>query len=144
MRYLFLLLLFVSLGAQAQSSKQPFKGANTIVVQLPDSGVTAWKRVAQKLNSLGYVIKSSDKDLLTISTEQKATPNAAVYLAPTLMINGSTLELRGKYGQPSIPNSPVNIPLEFKGMKGFPAMISWDELTRIGASVGVISSYEKR
>lgn len=125
-RLLLLVLLCVfAVSASLAQSAAPFKGANVLYIQTPDSAVVAWKKLAGVLTSAGYGIKSSDKDLLTLTTESSPGKRGeqVVLLA---VVRDKSIQLRGTYSLPgALPGSAV---ISLRGMKGSPSFTAWERL----------------
>lgn len=129
-------LLLFSAPVFAQSG--PVKGANQIQVQLPDSGVVAWKRVAQVLSSRGYGIKASDKDLLTISTDARRIKRAGD-VTLSAAVQGTRVILSGGFSNGVGATSER---IAYRGMKGSPFMAAWEELEAVSRELGGTSTYK--
>ncbi|WP_046242657.1 hypothetical protein [Hymenobacter terrenus] len=135
------LLLFIVGSTRAQTSAKPFKGANTILVQLPDSGVAAWKAAAKVLLSKGYTIKNSDKELLTLSTESKSISRAGDVILSS-NVSAHQVVFRGIFNTHTLNDVPMQIVM--RGMVGSPFMIAWNELEVVAASLGGTITYAKQ
>ena len=115
--------------------------SNTIVVQLPDSGLVAWKAVSRALLSRGYAIKSSDKDLLTLTSDIKPVKRAGDVVI-SANVEGRKVFLYGTFNTHVIDETPTRI--VFRGMKGSPFMLAWDELQGVAAALGGTATYLTR
>jgi len=117
---------------------KPFKGANTIIVALPDSGLVAWEKTAAALTANGYTVKSSDKRLLTLSTESKPTPQAGD-VAVAAIVQGSKVLLTGTTGSSAAPAI-----IEYRGKKSGPALLPWEQLETVAKSLGGTTEYTRK
>ena len=96
MKDVFLLLLIFStvwISLEAQSSKEPFKKANTILIETEGDGEDAYKQWGRHLAQNGYSIDNSDDTFLTLTTGPKDTSkyNYAFILISTVMDNGTII-----------------------------------------------------
>jgi hypothetical protein len=108
-------------------ANEPFKKASVIEIHTTLTPQQAYKAVALALQDSGYGIASSDATLGTISTDAKAVKHVLTKLnasvrgdsAAVIVIQG-TLSALG-----------TNSPIIYKGMKGSPLMLAWDELETV-------------
>ncbi|WP_303311231.1 hypothetical protein [Hymenobacter sp. BT730] len=100
------ILLFLSFSSVGQTKSglvlaTPFKGANTVLVQTPDSAATALHKLGQVLAQEGYTVEKLDREVLTLV----CSPKTLVSLGhPVLVIKAtavaganSQLALTGDY-----------------------------------------------
>lgn len=66
---IFLVLIFLSVGAFAQTDTVPFHKANTIILVTKNTDSANFIQFQRELMKFDYSIKTSNKDLLTVSTE---------------------------------------------------------------------------
>lgn len=66
---IFLFFLFLSVGAIAQTDTVPFRKANTIILVTKNTDSANFIQFQRELMKFDYSIKTSNKDLLTVSTE---------------------------------------------------------------------------
>ncbi|SNR92491.1 hypothetical protein [Hymenobacter mucosus] len=99
MKKLLVLSLFtLPVGAFAQTvSSQPFKKANIILIQTPDSGVVALKKIGALLVDKGFVIQKLDTDFNTLTTEPKQIKSGVTPTTLTVKVTtkGALLRLSG-------------------------------------------------
>jgi len=139
MNFVLLLPLLVALPSASLAQTVPAKGANTIAVVLPDSGIVAWKKTAQVLTMRGYSLKATDKDLLTLSTESKSTGRAGEVVIRATVI-GRTVMLGGNFTTAILNGSGTRI--TYRGMQGSPFMVAWDELQEVAKALGGALTYK--
>jgi hypothetical protein len=121
---LFLLLLPFGLFAQ---SNEPFKKANTIEVYTSLTPVQAYKALALVLQEKGYSIASSDATLSVLSTDAKALNRITTKLNASVRGDSTAvIILKGNFSAGLSPSQ-----IEYRGMKGSPFMLAWDELTAV-------------
>lgn len=120
---LFLLLLGATVTVSAQSA--PPKRANVIIITTTDSAAVAWRNIGRALAAQGFAIKSSDKDLLTVTTEPLSVGGGGV-VAVAALVKGGAIELRGSIAVPAIDNGTA--PMEYRGMEGSTYMRAWRKL----------------
>jgi hypothetical protein len=77
---LFLFVLSSAAFAQIPTVATPFKGANTVCVQTPDSAVQALRKLATILVAQGYTIAKVDTEYLTLRTDPRTTPGYSTLL----------------------------------------------------------------
>lgn len=130
--------LLATVTASAQSAQQPFKGANVILIQLPDSGAVAWQKAAGSLVRAGYVIRNADKDLLTISTEPKPDKRG-LQSSVSASVSGRTLRLAGTYVLRGLGSDAA--PIIYRGMAGSPTMLAWEQLDKAARQLGGVVTY---
>lgn len=135
-----LLAVLLALAARvAPAQAVPPAKANTIIVTLPDSGQVAWRRIAQALIDRGYSIKNSDKDLLLLTTEGKQTGRAgAITVSVSLKGNQATVratQFLGSFGMMQV---------DYRGMKGSPNLLGWQELEAAAKAFGGTLAYTRR
>ena len=94
-------LLVASVCATAQTTPAPFKGANIILIQTPDSANVALKKMASAFVVSGFVPEKLDTELRYLTTRPKTfgktTPAVFAYkvLARRTPGGGTTLEITG-------------------------------------------------
>lgn len=108
--------------AGTQAIATPIKRANVIIITTTDSAHVAWQTIGRVLASQGFAIKSSDKDLLTVSTEPVAVGEGG-QVAVNAFVRGNTIELRGNMAVPMLGTGVM--PMEYRGMAGSTFMRSW-------------------
>ena len=139
MNSVLLLPLLVALPSVSLAQTVPAKGANTVAVMLPDSGIVAWKKTAQVLTMRGYGMKATDKDLLTLSTDSKPAGRAGEVVIRATVI-GRTVMLGGNFNTGIINTSGSRI--TYRGMQGSPFMIAWEELNDVAKALGGTLTYK--
>ena len=139
MNSVLLLSLLVALPFVSLAQTVPAKGANTIAVMLPDSGIVAWKKTAQMLTMRGYGLKATDKDLLTLSTDGKPAGRAGEVVIRATVI-GRTVMLGGNFNTGIINTSGSRI--TYRGMQGSPFMSAWEELNDVAKALGGTLTYK--
>ena len=139
MKSVLLLPLLVALPSVSLAQTVPAKGANTIAVVLPDSGIVVWKKTAQVLTMRGYSLKATDKDLLTLSTESKSTGRAGEVVIRATVIR-RTVMLGGNFTTAILDGSGARI--TYRGMQGSPFMVAWNELQEVAKALGGALTYK--
>jgi hypothetical protein len=107
---------------------EPFKKATVIEIHTTLTPQQAYKSVAEALQDSGYGIASSDAVLLSISTNEKADRNITSHL--NITVRGDSLAvvvLKGTFTLSGFGTSPI----EYRGMKGSPVMLAWDQLEAV-------------
>ena len=131
-------LLFAA-GAYAQEVP---KKANTILITVADSGDTAWKNTAKILVEQGFVIKNSDGELGTLSTEPKSLKGRAI-ISLSVLAQGHIITLTGQMVVPGL--SSLASPVDYRGMSGSPALLAWQKMQQVAeAYAGGKVQYVKR
>lgn len=101
-----LLLLLLSFSSVGQTTSgmiltTPFKGANTILVQTPDSAATALYKLGQVFVQQGYTIEKLDQEALTLVCAPKtfvSLGNPVLVIKATAVAGtNSQLALTGDY-----------------------------------------------
>jgi hypothetical protein len=98
--------LSFSVCASAQTAASPFKGANIILIQTPDSASAALKKMAGAFLLAGFVPDKLDTELGYLTTQPKSfgqmTPAVFTYkvVARANPPGGAILELSGEYTVP--------------------------------------------
>lgn len=83
-----------------KESAQSFKGATTIIVQLPDSASAAYAKLLRGLLAAGYGIDKSNKQVLYVSTPPKPLKDVfGLIIESNAAANkaGSTVTFRGRF-----------------------------------------------
>jgi len=94
-------LLASSICATAQTAPAPFKGANIILIQTPDSANVALKKMASAFVVSGFMPEKLDTELHSLTTQPKTfgktTPAVFAYkvMARRTPGGGTTLEITG-------------------------------------------------
>jgi len=117
---------------------KPFKGANTIIVALPDSGVVAWEKAIANLTAQGFTIASSNQGRHTLTTQPKRTAQSGD-LAVSAVVKGNSLLLKATTS-PSDGSSTV----EYRGKKNSPALLAWQQLETVAQSLGGAREYTRQ
>ena len=97
MKHLFLLLLILPTGCfslDAQSSKEPFKKANTILIETGLDSEDAFRNWGRHLVQNGYYIDTSDDTFLSLTTGPKDTSEGethAFFLISTVTDAGTII-----------------------------------------------------
>lgn len=118
---------------------KPFKGANTIIIALPDSGLAAWDKTSTTLAQQGFIMKASAPPL-TLATEPKVTVQAG-NIAISAQVQGSNVLLRGTS---SAANSASPAPIEYRGRKGKATLLAWDQLDAVAKALGGKMEYTRQ
>jgi hypothetical protein len=109
------------------------KKANTIIISTSLSKDQLYGRITEILFENGYGILNSDKSIATITTTNKPIKAGAVKL--NFLIKDSKVSVRGDLYGISIEINGVtdNGPsiVDFRGMKGSPALNAWNEMQKI-------------
>jgi hypothetical protein len=127
MKTLLTLLCLLPVWVMGQAS-EPFKKASVIEIHTTLTPQQAYKAVALALQDSGYGIASSDATLLSISTNGKTGRNIVSNLNTS--VRGDSLAvivLRGTFILSGFDASPI----EYRGMKGSPVMLAWDQLEAV-------------
>lgn len=140
MKLLCLVAAFL-LSCTAFAQQAPLKGANTIIVTLPDSSVTAWQKVGKAFTQQGFAIKASDSQLLTLTTEPLPVGEGG-QLTASAAVEGKQVVLRGTVAVPAISRSTA--PLEYRGSKGDTRMRAWSALEKVVTALGGSVTYARR
>ena len=105
--------------AEGKEMREPFKGANTILIHTPDSAGRALVIFARSLQANGVAVERLDKELLSISTKnvlltRAAYASEASYLVTASQGPQSVLVIKGQVvGE--VLNTKVVFPAAFKG-----------------------------
>ncbi|MBC6988930.1 hypothetical protein [Hymenobacter sp. BT491] len=133
-----LAILLCSLGVRAQSvpATQPFKGANTIVIQTQDSARVALKKFAQCLIQSGNLPESAQSNMGFITS--RPTPVGNSVNTTTLTINGAvseaypaTLTLTGPITYGFMDSKPLSGKATFDGAENAPRKKAFREMERV-------------
>ncbi|WP_375437502.1 hypothetical protein [uncultured Hymenobacter sp.] len=128
------LFLLLSTTASAQTTTDgsvPFKKANAILIQTPDTGRVALRRLASLLQERGYSVDQLNYDLHSLSTKPKTVGKSGLVLSVTALYQPAGLLLRGQYQVPALNMSVPGV-AEFSGMEGGANKLSFRELETIG------------
>jgi len=125
----------------------PAKRNNTIILETPDDYATALRKMVNILSDEGYGLQTVDKDLGILTTTAKGYKGGTMLLNIQVREGDSTqVIIRGMWDGLNLEmwgvstDSKYNI--EYKGMKGGPKMIAWDEMNKVASSYkGATISY---
>jgi hypothetical protein len=118
-------------------TNEPFKKANTIVIQTNDDQPDAMQKLVTILTSQGYGIQTAAKDLGVLTTTAKGFKSGATTL--NIQVNDKQVILRGSL---FIPGISAPIPIEYKGANNSPAMRGWLEMENVAkAYAGATLNY---
>ncbi len=124
-KFLFVLLL-IPVATFAQTSTEPFKKANTIIISIQDQPEQAYKKIARILAIGGFGLANTDSDLGIITTDRKATKDLEIVLNVIVLDNG--IRLTGKY---AVAGLDGDTPIDFRSMKNSPARNAWNIMDKI-------------
>lgn len=151
---LFVCLLFAGPAFGQMMAAAPFKGANEIVVTVPDSSGAAYALMARAFATAGYQLDKADKELGIVSTRPHPAPRLNMLCAYSAMVlpsaKGSVVSIRGTSSLPGAAGvSPLltgESVINYRGMSGSPAMVAWEEMAaRLRAAFpSAVPSYVKR
>jgi hypothetical protein len=131
---LFTIIAFTNILGVAQDI--PAK-TNTIVITLSDS-LKMNEKVSKVFTSKDYTINAG-KNPNIIATGAKTLKNNT-RVSMNAQIKGAEIVLTGKI----VVAGQGNINIEYKGTKGTPIMIAWEELDKIAKAFGGKVKYEVR
>jgi hypothetical protein len=149
MKKILFILLLIPFLSSAQSQSEPFKFANTIIIQTQDSSHIALKKIAMILQESGYTISKLDKELQSLSTSMKPqTPNY-YDLAVSCYAKGSNnavIYLSGNYSlQVNYTGAIVSDMVVFKGPSFGADKLAFKEMQKVANSYpNATLKYEKR
>ncbi|GAB2958963.1 hypothetical protein GCM10027048_27680 [Hymenobacter coalescens] len=111
---------------------QPFKKANVILVQTPDSPAVALRNLARVLVQQGYTIQRLDEQMGTLRTDPRSLPKG---FSPTLTIvalatKSGTLALRGEFVIDAATLGRVSYTTEFVGMENAANKLTFREVEK--------------
>ncbi|NVO33273.1 hypothetical protein [Hymenobacter lapidiphilus] len=147
---LLIALVLASLLTQAQAAfaPLPFKGANLILIQTPDSANVALDKIGRALVARGYTIKAFDKQFHTLLTEPLQVRTGAFPTTMTVKAIGRPeggLLLSGeliadmRVLSPTSENTRVQVQQVGKGPAGYFLM-----LQQLAEALGAELHYGKR
>ena len=134
MKNLLLLFILTLVYATGYTQDIPAK-ANTITITLPDSN-TVNEKLSKILTSKDYQVKT-DKASSEISTAPKTLKNNT-RVTLNAKIKGPEVVLTGRI----VIAAQGSMPIEYKGNKGTPIMIAWEEMDKIAKALGGKVKYE--
>ena len=140
MRYRFILLILSPLFSFSQA-----KNDSKIIVTVSDTS-NLFNRVLLQLYENGYALENKDEVLKFAATKEKNLGKGATLLKVKVLVKDSTLTLTGlvgSYVQLIKTDSPVFIPVEYRGMKGSSIRIAWEEMLNISKQFGSGLGYSK-
>lgn len=108
---------------------------NTLLVELPDEGEAAWRRVAQVLLDRGYPLAYSDVNLLSLTTAFNPL-NSTNSLSVSAVVRGHQLTLRGRSEAASIVGTPSQLTVVRRGAPMGGTRPDWQELEDIARVLG--------
>ena len=149
MKKILFALLLIPFFAFSQGAQQPFKGANTIIVQTHETPEAAFKKVAQLLVANTFGIANSDKDLRVITTTKKETAGNSMSLniavsgdsVATIVINGvaNFVAIQAYVGKTN------DYPIEYKNKGSMHPRDVWGVMQKVASSYpNATLTYEKR
>lgn len=133
MRNILVVFFLIPFAVFSQESKEPFKEANAILIKTNLSAEEAYRMAGQTIIQVGYGIKYSDKDFFSINSEPKFFWYGQLELTMSVIGNdNAVVRITGKYLDGV--NEPY-LPVELRGMKGFPAKEAWEEMQRVAEKI---------
>lgn len=143
-----LLCVCWALGARGQAAAVPFKGANVLVIQTPDSAAAALRKLAQCFVAAGYNVDKLDTDLLYLTTASSAkgqlTPAGFAYRATAAdRVGGALISLSGGYTVQAGLRSMYDT-MSWTPSKMWQGRVCFDEAQRVAISYpGGIITYRQ-
>lgn len=113
----------------------PDKNDNTLVVELPEEGAAAWRRVARVLADRGYPFAHSDVHLLALTTAFNPISRTAS-LSVSALVRGHQLILRGRLEAITTVGSPSQLVAVRRGAPLGGESEGWQELELIARELG--------
>jgi hypothetical protein len=142
MRYcLFFMFSMVFFGAFGQNF--PIKRDNVILVKSDSSAAVLHKLILKALAKGEWVVERTDYEVLTVSTDWKNLrrgTDARLHVFVETDGNGSKAIVRGDLRTPELGESRI----DFRGMKGSPALDAWEALDGFSKILGGLVSYGKK
>lgn len=133
MKPFFVIFFLIPFAVFSQESKEPFKGTNAILIKTSLTAEEAYRMAGRTIIEAGYGIKYSDKDFFSINSEPKFFWYGQLELTMSVIGNdNAVVRITGKY-QKGI-NEPY-FPVEFRGIKGFPARETWEGMHGVAEKI---------
>lgn len=132
----------------AQTEPLPPKKAKKIIVSNKDSISTAVKKIAIAFFERGYTIESKDENLGYIATNEKSHEKFSTSMKVRAIVKDTVIVLSGvfslniEFNLGGVTSTKSFDDVYNGGSKRSPLRSSWDELTAIARSIGVITRYE--
>lgn len=135
MKNLLSLFFLTFLASLTYAQEIPAK-ANTIVIRLSDSS-NVQEKVITTLSSRDFEVKNPGKNPSLVTTDPKTLKNKA-RISLSAQIDGAEIVLKGTI----LIAGQGNLPIEYKGNKGTPSMVSWEEMDKVAKALGGQIRYE--
>jgi len=123
---------------------------NTIIVHTNLDANSAYKKVAQTLQSRGYTFRSTDETLKSISTEftgvsqRWGVDNTFVRIGANVQgESNSNISIRGWYKTLENEDTETGQTVKKFGQNGSPARIAWKEMYQVAKSISDSLSYKQ-
>jgi hypothetical protein len=129
------------------TSAQPPKKANKIIVVTTDSANNELNRIAKVLFDKGFTIETKDETTKTISTKEFAPNHPSIFIKIRASINDTSIVFTGTYmwtlTNNLLPTRQEFEAIEYRGMKNSAAMQAWNSLDTIVKSYNSKVIYSK-
>jgi|WetSurSiteA1Bulk_404760.scaffolds.fasta_scaffold07298_7 hypothetical protein len=139
MKYITVILIFLSINCNAYSQESIQKKTNTIIIYDTIPGHNIWSELTGILVENGYGILSADKETGTVTTTERAFESGSLKI--NILVRDNRITMRGDYRTDlsvtmyGVTSSSTWTQITYAGQRNSINMSAWNEFYKLSQQI---------